>query len=448
MFIAATFSLLTSLAPMTPDAVMQDPKPVLKASEQKSLGDKLRKYLSADLTYQAARGREREKASKKLRKARSSFEKEWKKADEAGVLGSMSDLRTVFYNCFTPVRPDIGKGSVLTKGVKDTEIEWAIRLPKKYTEKKPWPVILTLPSGKEGDWVKPADYFKAIYNKKPIIDQFILQVPKLPKDLEMDPIPNYSRDRAEEEEDKRIRSVFGAFGYLVNNYTVDRARVFLDCGSETCGFGIRFATLFPDRWAGIILRNPTEVDDLRIGTLFNVPILALKTEQNAAEVDALKKRWDKECPDMFTVIDAKGAAPHLDSSDDILAWTNEKSRDMVPNKVTLEPNHDRFNKAYWVDIHVADSLLTTTGEDRPRLVAVADRATNRITIDCKGVERFEILLNDDLVDLSKEFTIVVNGKAVKETRRRSFGEMKRRMLERNDWDYIFPVRYVSSVPKE
>ena len=56
--------------------------------------------------------------------------------------------------------------------------------------------------------------------------------------------------------------------------------------------------------------------------------------------------------------------------------------------------------------------------------------------------------NDDLVDLDKEFTIVVNGKAIKETRRRSFVEMKSRMLERNDWDYIFPVRYVTSVPKE
>lgn len=448
MFIAATFSLLTALAPPALAAAQQDPKPVLKESEQKSLGDKLRKYLSADLVYQAARGRDREKASKKLRKARATFEKEWDKADAAGVLGSMVDLRTVFYNCFTPVKPKISKGSVLTKGIKDTPIEYSIRLPKKYTEKTPWPVLLSLPSGKGGTWTKPADYFKTTWGKSPIIDEFMIQIPKLPDGLEMDPIPNYSQDRAEEQEDKRIRSVFGAFGFLVNNYTVDRGRVFLDCGSESCGFGIRFATLFPDRWAGIILRNPTEVDDLRIGTLTHVPILALKTADNAKAVEALKKRWDEKCPDMFTILDAKGAAPHLESADDILAWTKDKKRNMSPTKVSLEPNHDRFNKAYWVDIIVADSLLTTTGEERPKLVAVADRAANRITVDSVGVERFEILLNDDLVDLSKEFTIVVNGKAVKETRRRSFGEMKRRMLDRNDWDYIFPVRYVSSVPKE
>jgi len=165
-------------------------------------------------------------------------------------------------------------------------------------------------------------------------------------------------------------------------------------------------------------------------------------------VAALEKRWHETCPGMMTVIDAKGDAPHLESADDILAWVADKRRSMVPKEITLEPNHDRFNRAYWVDILVADSLLTTSGDERARLHAVADRAANRITIDAAGIERFEILLNDDLIDLSKEFTIVVNGKAVKETRRRSFGEMKARMLERNDWDYIFPVQYVSSVPKE
>ena len=56
----------------------------------------------------------------------------------------MVDLRAVFYNCFKPVKPDIGKGTVLSRGVKGTSIEYAIRLPKKYTEKTPWGAILTL----------------------------------------------------------------------------------------------------------------------------------------------------------------------------------------------------------------------------------------------------------------------------------------------------------------
>ena len=109
---------------------------------------------------------------------------------------------------------------------------------------------------------------------------------------------------------------------------------------------------------------------------------------------------------------------------------------------------DSFKKAYWVNIHVAESLLTTTGDDQPRLSVEADREQNRITVEAKSVERFELLLNDEIVDLSKEFTIVVNGKAIQEQRRRSFRDMHSRMVTRNDWDYLFPVRYVTSVPKE
>jgi len=152
--------------------------------------------------------------------------------------------------------------------------------------------------------------------------------------------------------------------------------------------------------------------------------------------------------DMVTVIDAKGAAPHLDSAGDILEWMGERERVMAPKKVVLEPNHDRFKKAYWVNIHVAESLLTTTGDDQPRLSVEADREQNRITVEATSVERFELLLNDEIVDLSKEFTIVVNGKAIQEQRRRSFRDMHSRMVTRNDWDYLFPVRYVTTVPKE
>jgi hypothetical protein len=96
----------------------------------------------------------------------------------------------------------------------------------------------------------------------------------------------------------------------------------------------------------------------------------------------------------------------------------------------------------------ADSLLTTTGNERPRLEVEADRANNRIVVKSVGIEQFELLLNDDLVDLDKEFTIVVNDKAIVEKRSRSFLDMHERMVQRSDWDYLFTVQYVTTVPKE
>ena len=51
-------------------------------------------------------------------------------------------------------------------------------------------------------------------------------------------------------------------------------------------------------------------------------------------------------------------------------------------------------------------------------------------------------------DLDKDFTVVVNDKAVTEHKSRDRRGMQRRMLERRDWEFLFPVTYTSAVPKE
>ncbi len=448
MFIAATLSLLSLFAPQNGSAATQDAKGVLAAREQKTLGDKLRKYLADEIRYDTSEGKSREKASKSRRSSKAAFDKEWAKAEKKGVIGSMPDLRAVFYNCFVPGKPEVGKGNFYNRKIKGTDLEYGLQIPKTYKEKTPWPTMLVLPGGSNGSWEKPTDYFKQVWAGSSLASKSIVHIPMLPQGLEMDTIPDYSREGAEKDEDKRIGTVFGSFGYVMNNYNVDRERVFLDCGHENCGYGIRLASLFPDRFAGIILRDPIKVSDIRIGNLRNVPVLVLQTTENADQIKAMEERWADKCPGMLTILPAKGALPHLESAPEIETWIADKQRSMTPMKITLEPNHDRFNKTYWVGILLADSLQTADPDKLPRVQAVADRANNRITIDAQAVERLEILLNNDLVDLSKEFTIVINGKAMKETRRPSFRQMKQRMMNRNDWGYLFPVSFAASVPKE
>jgi hypothetical protein len=445
MFVAASLSLIFAAA-----APQGGDKPILSARDQKSLADKLKKYLDAEITYDNAEGKAREKAGKNRRKAKEAFTDAWDKAESKGeILGSMVDLRAIYHNCFTPGKPKHGKGKLYPQSMgSGSDLKWGIFVPKKYKEKEPWPAIVSLPDGKAGVWTKPADHFKNTWDGSEMMATHVVHIPQIPEGLELDPVPDYTRDGAEKDEDSRNRAVLGTLGFVLNNYNIERDQVFLDCGTQTCGYGMRLASLFPDRFAGVILRNPIPVDDIRLGALSNLPILLLRNGGNANEVDALKKRLDETCPGMATVLDSKGAAPHKESSADILKWMGEHKRVMAPKKVVLEPNHDRFKKAYWVNIHVAESLLTTGPDDKPRLQVEADREQNRITVEAKNVERFELLLNDDLIDLSKEFTIVINGKAVQEKRRRSFRDMQSRMVGRNDWDYLFPVRYVTTVSKE
>ncbi|MEC9047587.1 MAG: hypothetical protein VYA51_06195 [Planctomycetota bacterium] len=445
MFVAASLSLFLAAIPQQ----QGEQKPILSARDQKSLADKLKKYLAAEIAYDNAEGRAREKAGKTRRKAKSSFNDAWENAEKKGeLLGSMADLNAIYNNCFTPGKPSHGKGKIYPQSMgSGSDLKWGIFVPKKYREKNPWPAIVALPDGAAGKWAKPAAHFKATWEGSGMMATHVVHIPMIPEGLELDPIPDYSREGAEVDENNRNRTVLGTLGYVLNNYNIERDKVFLDCGKESCGYGMRLASLFPDRFAGVILRDAVAIDGIRLGALSNLPILMLKSDANGAAVDALKARLDEACPGMATVIDAKGASPHLDSAADILSWMGEQRRVMAPTKVVLEPNHDRFKKAYWVNIHVAESLLTTTGDDQPRMTVEADREQNRITVEATSVERFELLLNDTLVDLSKEFTVVVNGKAVQEKRRRSFRDMHSRMMTRNDWGYLFPVRYVTTVPK-
>lgn len=450
MFVAATLSLLVAVTPQGNGGTSADAskEPVLSAREQSSLADKLKEYLHAEHEYDFADGiKDREKAAKKRRKALDDFDKEWEKAEEKGVMASMVDLRAIFHNCFERERPKHSTGRLRDDTAGDGQ-EYALFCPSKYKVKETYPLVLSLPGREGGKWVEPEDYFPKTWEGTALVETTMVHIPKVADALELDPVPDYSREGAAAEENRRHMAVLGTWGYVMHNYTVERSKVFLDCGRETCGYGVRLATLFPDRFAGVILRDAVAVDDIRLGSMHSVPVLLLETDANSQTVRALEKRLNDTCPGMATVLKAQGDYPHLESAPDIITWMSDKERVMTPSKVVLEPNHDQFNKAYWANIRVAESLQRVAPDERPRLVATADRAANRITIDCKSVERFEILLNDDLVDLDKEFTLVVNGKAIQVERNRSFSQMKDRVVVRNDWDCLYTASYETSVPKE
>lgn len=426
---------------------------LLSAAEQATLRNKLMRYLADDAAYNRLSGKEREKAARAREKTKEDFDSEWKKLEKKGnLLGSMTDLRAVFDNCFLVKAPQVSLGSLRTEKLKELDVEFAYFLPKTYKVDKPVRTVVVLPGTSAADaaaaWTKPADYFAATWDKSASSNDAIFHLPTVPAGLELDPIPDYSREGAEEEEERRIRLVWASFGDTMSSYNLDRGRIFLDAGRGACGFALRFVTLFPDRFAGIVLRQPTEVDDLRLGSLTGTAVLLLRTPATAAVVDALQQRLQEAAPGSATVLDAADEYPHKGSTAAIEDWMQKQRRNMSPSKVVIEPNHDRHNRAYWVDIDTADSLLTASPDKKPRLEVQADRAANRITVKAVGVERFTLLLNDDLVDLDKDFTVVVNDKAVQEKRTRSFRDLRDRVIQRSDWEYLFPVMFSTVVPKQ
>jgi hypothetical protein len=429
-------------------------EPLLTAGEQAAVRNKLVKYLSADTAYGQATGlKDRDRASKKLEKAREDFVKDWNKLEEkkGSLMASMADLRAVFDNCFEIERPSFSLGQLRKGTAKEDGVDFSFLLPKSYKPDAPARTVLLLPGtsapGAEASWAKAADYFGETWDKTTAMTDTIFIVPQFPNGLELDPVPDFTREGAEAEEDRRNTAVFAGWAHVMANHNIDRARLFLDCGRSTCGFGLRFMSVFPDRFAGIVLREPVAVDDIRLGSLLGIPVLMLKTAATASVVEALKKRLGEITPGSVTVIDTTDEYPHKAATPAIEEWLAKQRRTMTPSRVLIEPNHDRYNRAYWVDIDRADPMLGAPLDARPRIEVKADRASNRISVTARGIESFVLYLNDDLVDLDKEFTVVVNDKAVTEKKVRSFPDMYSRMVVRRDWDYLFPVMYHSVVPK-
>ncbi len=453
-FVAAALACLLPSVATLPQGGGGDPaKPgLLTPAERSSLRDKLAKYMLEDATYSISSGKERDKASRAREKAKDAFDAEWQKAEKKGnLMASMADLRGVFENCFLLKPPAKTAGTMWSEKSKSFQVEYSYILPKTYKPNVPHLAVWVLP-GRAGaeptaPFLKPAEHFAATWEKSALAAEAIFHLPNPIAGLEYDPIPDFSREADEAEEQKRIDWMWGTYAETLNTYNVDRGRLFLDCSRGNSGFGLRFVSMFPDRFAGLVLREPVAVDGVRLGSLAGVPVLMVKSAATAAAVDSLQKRLEELAPGSVTVVDAVGEHPYKELTPRIEEWIRSKRRNALPTKIVIEPNHDRFNNAYWADIVLADRLVSAAADKKPRLECSADRAANRITVKAVGIERFTIFLNDDLVDLDKEFTIVVNDKAVTEKKARNFREMRENVIVRSDWELLFPVRYNATVPK-
>lgn len=424
---------------------------LLSATEQASLRDKLAKFLQDDAAYSLSTGRERERAARAREKSQEAFDEAWRKAEAKGnVLGSPADLRAIFDNCFLLKAPSVTLGSLRKEVIKEDGLEYHFFLPKSYKERVPTRTVLMLPGTADGGttWVKAPEHFSATWEKAPLAADTIFHLPVPPANLELDPVPDWTREGADAEEQRRINMVWRTFAEVMLTYNVDRSRILLDSGRGTCGFALRFLTMFPDRFAGVVLRQPVAVDDIRLGTLSAMPVLLLRSQANAQVVDALHKRFEEIGNTQVTVLDAADEYPHREATAAIEAWLKERRRVFLPQRVVIEPNHDRFNRAYWAKIDVADLLATALPDKKPRLEVTADRTANRLTVKTVGVERFTLFLSDELIDLDKEFTVLINDKAITEKRTRSFRDLRERMIARNDWECLFPAVFTASVPKQ
>lgn len=449
---------LSLLVPQDKEAQKGDPRmtSVLSASEQKSLNDKMRAWFDAEIDVMADQGSKRDALRKKAKDTLDQLEKEWGKLEKAkgDPVKHLGDMRAVFNNVI-PYKSQTGSGEVKVLKVKDksgkeTPVTYGLVVPKGYRETSSYRAVIALP-GHDPEkklWIGAKDWFDKTWRGPELADSTMFLLPSLENELDYDGMPDPTKDGDTALESRRVEALFlMLFTNVYRDYRLDFDRLLLDCGKGNCGFGLRLATYFPSRFAGLILRHPVDAEGLRLDSLTGVPVLLLSSPDTKAACDKIAKTLNDLQAGACTVLEGKGSYPFLDSRPEIAEWAKKAQRDLFRSKVTIVPTSNKFRTGYWVRVGVAEQIGLVPDAQRPLISVEADAKENRITVNARSIGDFSLSLNDAIVDLDKEVTIVVNGVAEKVKPQRNWKKMCEQMQKLTDPTLLFPYTYVKKVPK-
>lgn len=444
LFALTTFSLLLALPQGEPDPRL---KPTLGKSDLTGLNKKAQDWIPAIMEWKnSTKGGT--KIRKKHDRAKAKFMKVFdSKSKKVPLLKNVGDLLGIFDKTFAYKRKSTS-GEIKKVGKKGSDFNYTLLAPKRYDPRKSYASVVVLP-GLDDDkaWRDSREYLEASWKGTTSYLDTIFVAPRM-LDSDYDTKPDLSASAGSEEEVKRIRATLGVFGEVQRTFRLDRRRMFLDCGVGNCAFGLRLATYFPDRFGGLILRSPVLADGLSLDSLRKVPILLVSTPATAAVCDKIRTALDALVPGFVTIVQGEEAAPDSNVAAEVDTWIRSKSRQLFPDEVLLTPNHDRFQRAHWVEIIASEPLESVVADERPTVLVKSEPEKNRIVITSRGVSEMGLYLNDCFVDLDKDVVFVVNGKESKQKFPRSMTTLTKYMLRRFDPTFLYTAYYRFEVPRE
>lgn len=452
----ALLSLAFSLALVVPQGGDEtDPRitSALTPQEQAKLNGLARKWFEAEKKYlDESDTKRRIKLNREVSAAREKFIKEWDSKSKKEPLSHVGDLLAVFKNVF-PYKDETGSGEI--KSITKDGPAFDVVVPKTYNAEEEFATVVLVPPRVGDKWAEARQAYADTWKGVAAASNRLVVMPRLDDARDLDPLPDLTTTAGNTAEMTNIESMFAPIGRAQQMYRFDRNRVILDCGAGSCGFAMRVASYFPGRFAGFILREPVEFgripsggdvgqrDAFAYGSLAGQKVLLIRTGETTEACGRIAKKLNELEEGACEILDAD--TPDLQAK--IAAWAEKVRRDLFRKFVVLEPNHDMFLKSHWVQVDSAETVASgPTG--RPYLRAEADHASNRITVTARNVQSFQLLLNDAIVDLDKDVTIVVNGKAVTEKLQRSFQTLTEFLsFTLFDTNRVWTATYRTAVPK-
>jgi len=425
----------------------QDPKPAQqpqpKASHIQVLRKAVRACAAADLRYNSSTGAERAANRVSRNAAREVLKDSLTKFEQATQQPLVLDadaLLEVFEDAFAPAKTPPANGVTVCE--KEGE-ERVVFLPDDYEPSKAQPTVVLIGGRKQrGDAAAMKAYLEETWGEAARREHMTVIAPVVPPDVDLDRAHHKGPDK-EKLTEEAIAAVFRPLGAAWMNVHSSRDRVVIDCGRGASAFGLRLVSMFPDRFAGIVLRWPVADDTLRVEALQGMPVLLIRSPETKATCDRLRKQLNVQTPGSCQVLTPPGEYPFAGETG-IAEWSRQQRRDAMAKRVVVAPIHDRFHHNRWIRIRRADPVAGAPKDNAPLLIADADREKNTITVTARGVQAFTVMVGPSLVDV-RDFTLIVNGKEQNVKLQPSFDYMFRSLSDRFDPGILVTGRYKVSL---
>jgi hypothetical protein len=241
-----------------------------------------------------------------------------------------------------------------------------------------------------------------------------------------------------------LRHVCGNFESVkkTGGPAVDMLRVFVNGEGVAALVAARFSELF----AGAILHRcdgrAASGPNLRTsGRLSRLAAFAIFEAGKKRQVEFAERLQADNAGSMTARVEDVGP---LGNAKTIAAWMDKVgARVLQPREISYTIHDPSFQRHYWINVLGYDASI----KGDPIFDATADRAKNEVRIDLEGITRFELFLNDALVDMSKKVRIVVVEKDneyefLNDLVPRDVGRMLEELLATNHPWRIYPARFI------
>jgi hypothetical protein len=393
-------ALLIAVGPFSGAAgATQDPesKPLLKPADRDSLAN-----LFADYFKHRSENTDLKKLSAALVKLEDDLKKKAKSAKISTLLESPADLRSAMSVPFLENK-NMKKGFFFEDKTTveipsgSFDVGFLYRLPKNYAPKTQYPVVVALaPKMDNVDGIKK--WADAAFPDA-VAELAILVVPLNLKGFDWLSLEG-------------MMTALFPLRQVQNTYSVDRGRVILDGSADAGAVVVNYVAQYPSLFTAAVLRGASSAP--AVDLLSNARYVPFFLVADAAgEAAKIHGQFAQDCT--AAGVKAQICASPVDQSGKLgdpgsaeyAKFLTETRKTFVPRDIKFTTASPQNVNAYWLEI----SRLETGAGKAVSVEATIDRTTNEIRITAPPqVKELVIYLNQDVVDMGKEFKVIVTEK--------------------------------------